>query len=120
MVNAFPAVQVATVDPELSQQLNPVAATPGVGLVCLNGATTYDSVLPAASSGVQPNFPLGISTCVFIFILAITTTDLVVTVKGAALPALPQGQAYLFYGLTAAQVTLSSVLGGQLQYGVGG
>lgn len=123
MTNAFPAVQVLTSDAATNPQMVTVTQTQGIGLQCPNGViSNLDMVLAPASSNIALPFPNGASASVFIYIFALTTTDLIIRVGGAltALPALPLGQGQLFYGLSSAQINVSSALGGHIQYAVGG
>ena len=120
---AFPAVQILTNDPATNPQMVTVAQTQGIGLVCPNGVTqNLDMVLAPASSNVALPFPNGATAAVFIYIFALNITDLVVKVGSSqvALPVLPQKQGILLYGLTSAQITVSSVLGGNVQIAIGG
>lgn len=123
MVNAFPAIQLNTIDLAVSPQTNIMAQVGGIGLTCQNGVVLQDIILAAASTNVALLFPTGISTAVFIYISSITTSDLVVKVGSGspvALPPIPYKQGMLLYGLTSAQISLNTVLGGQVQYAIGG
>lgn len=123
MVNVFPAVQLNALDPATNPVANLMLQVGGIGLSCQNGITMQDSVaLPANSTNVALAFPIGVTTAVVIYVAAITTTDLIVKV-GSGSPvslSLPANQGMLLYGLTSAQVSLNSVLGGHIQYAVGG
>ncbi len=122
-MNAFPAVQIQTSDPATQPEAVIIAQTQGCGLYCPKGViSNLDMILAPSSSGITLPFPNTATTSVFIYIFALNITDLVIHVGSSpvALPALPLGQGQLFYGLTSAQISLSSVLGGNLQYAIGG
>lgn len=118
-VNATPAVQVTLSGPSFDAPSAPPLETGGLPLYCPNGATGQAATLPAATAGLPLNFPVGVATAVFIFIAADTTTDLIVTVGSFALP-VPRGQGIVLYGIASNQISLGSVLGGQIRYAVGG
>lgn len=121
MVNAFPAVQVNVVDPSCNPQAPVFAQVGGVGLLCNSGVMLQDATLAPASSLVPLVFPLGITTAVFIYIAAAMTTDLKVNLGGTPLIlSLPYKQGMLLYNISSSAITLSSVLGGQVQYAIGG
>lgn len=119
-VNATPAVQVTIVDPAVNLTPNPLESG-GTPLYCPNGSVGQDATLPAATSSLALAFPVGVTTAVFVFVAAVTATDLVVNVGGTpfALP-VPLGQGIMLYNITSAHVSLSSALGGKIQYAVGG
>lgn len=122
MVNAFPAVQLNTIDAAVSPQNNIIAQIGGIGLACPHGVLLQDLTLAALSSTIALAFPNGVTTAVFIYISAITTTDLIVKV-GSGSPvslSLPMNQGMLLYSLTSAAISLNSVAGGQVQYAIGG
>lgn len=123
MTNAFPAIQIITNDPATNPQMVTVTQTPGIGLVCNNGVIqNLDMVLAPSTSTLALPFPNGVSTALFIYIFALTTTDLIVKV-GSGSPAslsVPQYQGTVLYSLTSAQLSVNSVLGGRIQYAIGG
>jgi len=119
-VNATPAIQVTLTGPSLNSPSAPPLQSGGLPLYCPNGVDGQAATLPASTSGLALAFPVGVTAAVFIFIAADTTTDLIVTVKGQALPVLPQGQGMILYGLTTSQISLASALGGLIRYAVGG
>lgn len=122
MVNAFPAVQINTVDLSTSPTVNVIAQVGGIGLSCPNGVVLQDMTLAPASTSIALAFPNGASSAVFIYISAITTMDLVVKV-GTGSPvslSVPANMGALLYGLASNAVTLNTVKGGKVQYVVGG
>lgn len=122
MVNAIPGIQINTIDLSTHPQNNIIAQTGGVGLSCPNGVMMQDIALAAASSNVPVQFPIGVTSAVFIFIAAITATDLIVKV-GSGTPvslSLPQYQGMMLYGISSSAITFSSVKGGTVQYAIGG
>ena len=119
-VNATPLVQVTLAAAYLGASSFGPIQSGGLPLYCPNGVDGQVATLPASTSGLALAFPAGVTTSVFIFIAADTTTDLIITVKGQVLPVLPQGQGMIFYGLTSANISLASALGGQIRYTVGG
>lgn len=119
-VNATPAVQVLVVDPAVTLTPSPLQSG-GTPLYCANGAVNQDATLPAATSLLPLAFPVGVTTAVYIFVASVTATDLKVNVGSSPFPVpIPLGQGITLYGLTSAQVSVSSVLGGKIQYSVGG
>lgn len=122
MVSAFPAIQINTIDASVSPQNNIVAQIGGIGLTCANGVLLQDVNLAPGTSNLPLAFPAGVGAAVFIYISSITVQDLVVSAgtPTAVLPPLPYRQGMLFYGLTVSEIFLSSVMGGQVQYVVGG
>lgn len=123
MISAFPAVQIVTSDSAVNPQMTMIAQTQGIGLQCTNGVIfNQDMTLLPASSGIQLAFPNGASAAVFIYVFALNISDLIIKTGSGlvAMPVLPFGQGQLFYGLTVSQISLNSVLGGRVQYAVGG
>lgn len=121
MIQAYPSAQLGTVDAGTSPQNNILAQTKGLGLQCSNGVLMQDVTLAAGSANVALAFPSGVTTAVYIFIFAITTTDLIVKIGSSPVSCpVPYGMPTFFYGWTSAQISLSTVLGGQVQYSVGG
>ena len=122
MISAIPAAQINFVDPFTDPQAAPLQ-TGGTGLACANGYIQVpDATLAPSSSTVALAFPLGVTTAVVIYIAALTATDLIVKVGSGSpvsLP-IPVGQGAFFYGITSANISLNSVLGGKIQYAVGG
>lgn len=121
MIIATPAVQINTSDGSTNPQNNISIQGGGIGLSCANGAMMQDGLLAPSSSNVALSFPPGVITAVVIAVVAITTTDLIVN-AGTTPQAfnIPAGQGMLFYGLTSAKISLSSALGGKIQYAIGG
>lgn len=121
MINAILAAQLSTVDTLTDPQNCIVARNGGLGIPCPTGVSMQDTILAANSTSVALTFPTGVTTAVFIYIAAVTTTDLIVKVGGTPVSlTLPAKQPMLLYGLTSANVSLNSVLGGHVQYAVGG
>lgn len=122
MISAFPAIQVSAVDASTSPQNNVVAQVGGIGLTCQTGILLQDVNLAPGTTNLPLAFPAGVVAAVFIYISSITVQDLIISAgtPTAVLPPLPYRQGMLFYGLTASEIFLSSVQGGQVQYVVGG
>lgn len=122
MIITMPGIQIAVSNPAANPPNTIMAQVGGIGISCPNGVIVQEATLPPASSNVALAFPVGVVTSAFVFIAALTATDLVIKTGSGlvALPILPVGQGFIVYGLTAAQINLSSVLGGQVQYVVGG
>lgn len=121
MMSAFIGIQVNEIAPELGGV--PLTQTPGIGIQCPNGiVSNLNMLLAPASSGIAIPFPNGATTATFVYIFASTTTDLIIKTGAGliALPVLPFGMGQIFYGLASAQITLNSVLGGSVQFVVGG
>ena len=122
-VSITPALQISTCDPQTNPAQNIIAQTGNFSILCTNsGATMQDADLPAATSALALPFPIGVTTALVLYVAALTTTDLIVKV-GAANPvslSVPQGQGIVLYNIASNAVTLNSVLGGQIQYVVGG
>ncbi len=118
--NVVPAAQISiaqgTNSPEMLVQFG------GVSMLCPNGIVyEKNATLEEDSEDVALSFPVGVTTSVFVFISAITATDLIVKVGTDGAPvSVPAYQGLILYGLTAAQVSLNSELGGQVSYVVGG
>ncbi len=124
-VTINPSIQILVNDPATNPTQNVAAQTGNIGILCTNsGATMQDVVLPAATSALALPFPINVTTALVLYIAAITTTDLVVNITlgghTVSLPPIPQGQGIVLYGLTSSQISISSVLGGQIQFAVGG
>lgn len=124
-VTINPSIQILVNDPATNPTQNVATQTGNIGILCTNsGATMQDVVLPAATSALALPFPIGVTTALVLYIAAITTTDLVVNITlgghTVSLPPIPQGQGVVLYGLTSSQISISSVLGGQIQFAVGG
>lgn len=121
-MNAFPAIQISTVDPSVSPENNIVAEVGGIGIVCQNGVLLQDVVLAANTSNLALAFPAGVTTAQIIYVSAITAADLIVKV-GSGSPvslSVPRNHGILLYGIASTAITLSSVQGGKVQYAVGG
>lgn len=122
MINAIPAIQINTIDLSTSPQNNIIAQIGGVGISCPNGVLMQDTTLAANTVNAAPAFPIGVSTAIFIFVAAITTTDLIVKV-GTGSPvslSVPANQGIMLYTLASNAITFNSVLGGKIQYAIGG
>lgn len=123
MVNVFPALQLSATGPAVSPPDASVQVGGNIGISCLLGYVRAPQVtLASSSSGIALAFPTGVTTAKVIAIAAVTATDLIVKV-GSSNPVslqVPAGQGILLYNMTTAQVSLNSVLGGAVQYAVGG
>lgn len=120
-VNAFLGIQINTSDLSTKPEDNIMAQVGGIGLVCQNGVMMQDATLAASTSNLPLPFPVGVTTAVFIFIAAITTTDLIVKVGGTPVSlSVPQNQGLVLYSISSSVITLSSVAGGKIQYAIGG
>lgn len=119
-VTANAALQISTVDGSTTPT-NVAAQSGGIALYCPNSALQQDATLPASTSLLPLSFPVGVTTAVFVYIASVTCTDLIVNVGSSpfALP-VPLGQGMLLYNITSAHISISSVLGGKIQYAVGG
>lgn len=119
--NLTPALQLTIVDPNQILNPNPLQSG-GIPLYCASGVSGERATLPAATSSLALAFPAGVTTATVIFIAAITTTDLIVNVGSGSPVALnlPLGQGMFLYNLTSSHVSISSALGGQILYSVGG
>jgi hypothetical protein len=120
MILANPAIQVTTLDQQAGLPPAPPLQTNSQPIQCPTGAVAEDVTLAPGASGVALAFPTGVTTAAFIFIVAVTTTDLILTVKGTALPPIPVSQGMMLYGLTSAQISMATVLGGKVLCEVGG
>lgn len=122
MIIAMPGVQIAVNNPSANPPNTIMAQVGGIGISCPNGVLVQEAALPPGSSNVALAFPVGVTVSAFVFIAALTATDLIIKTGSGlvALPIVPVGQGFIVYGLTAAQLSLSSLLGGQVQYVVGG
>lgn len=121
MLLATPALQLTTTDCSADPD-DPITIYTGQQpLTCLNGGIMQVLTLPPTSSNIALPFPLGVTTAVYVFIAALTTSDLHVNIGSSpfAMP-ISYRQGTLLYGLTSAQLSLSSVQGGQVQYSIGG
>lgn len=120
-VNITPALQISIVDPAAVLNPNPIESG-GIALYCANGQVTQEATLPASTASLALSFPVGVSSAVVIFIASMTCTDLIVKVGSGSPVSLPVplGQGIFLYNLTSSQVSLNSVLGGRIQYTVGG
>ncbi len=122
-VTVNPSIQILVNDPATDPAQNVAAQTGNLGILCTNsGAAMQDVTLAAATTALALPFPIGVTTALVIYIAALTTTDLLVNV-GASSPvslSIPQGQGVVLYNLASNAVTLSSVLGGKIQFCVAG
>lgn len=118
MITVTPQVTVFTKDPSVQAQPAPTVLC-GTDISCDKGALFVNDVLPAATSAAALPFPPGVSTAKVLVIVPLSAPDLVVTYKGQAIP-VPVKQPLFLYGLAAADVSVSTVAGGQVAYLVGG
>lgn len=118
MTSITPTAAVALKDAGVSANPNPVPFG-GLAVKCPVGALAADVVLAAATSERALPFPVGVTTAAFLAVLAVDVADLVVS-YGAQDLAVPLGQPLFLYGAAAADVSVSSVLGGKIAYVVGG
>lgn len=120
MVNAIPAVQINTVGPSNPRE-NIIAYAGGVAMLCQTGTDAQVVTLAANSDEVPLPFPVGVTTATFVFVAALTATDLVVNVGDDAFPLpVPLRQGMVLYGLASSDISISSALGGDVQFAVGG
>jgi hypothetical protein len=118
MITVTPAVSVSTKDSALS----PFPSEPMLGgqpVACAKGGMGQDVALAAGSSGVSLPFPVGVTTAAIVAIVASGAADLIVNYKGQP-HVVPLGQAWFGYTVLASDLTVSTVLGGSIQYVVGG
>ena len=118
MITITPAATLAIKDSSLSQHPNPVPFA-GTGVICPTGALAQDVILPAATVAATIPFPLGVTTAKVLAIFPATATDLVVTYKGDA-HAVPLQQPFFLYDAAAADLSISTALGGKVSIVVGG
>ena len=118
MITVTPGSTVALKDTGLSPNPNPVPFG-GIAVDCPVGALSQDVTLPASTADEALPFPVGVTTAAILAIYAVTTADLVVTVGTQDLT-VPLGQPLFLYDVAAADIAVSSVLGGKLTYVVGG
>lgn len=119
-VNVTAAAQLSVMDPVNGTPENPLQ-TGGIPLYCPNGLVAQDATLAPSTSLLPLSFPVGVTTAVVIYIAATLAVDLVVNIGSTPFAmSVPRGQGVLLYNLTSAQISVSSVLGGNIQYAVGG
>jgi hypothetical protein len=120
MITITPSAQLAIADSSLLPSSVGAVSPAGAPIICQNGWLVQDSILAPGSSGIALAFPLGVTTAQVIYLLPLTATDLMVNLGAPSPLPLPMGQPMFLYGLTSIQISLSSVLGGKIQYGIGG
>ena len=121
MITATPSAQISVVDSSVVPSSVGAVTPGGLGIVCPNGFMVQEAVLPPGTSDLALAFPVGVTTALVVYILPLTATDLKVNVGPSPFPLpVPMGQPALHYGLTSAQISLSSALGGRIQYAIGG
>jgi len=118
MRSITPSATLALKDTSLSPNPNPVPFA-GVLVTCPLGAMSQDVDLAAASTAVALPFPIGVTTAKVLAIFPKTVPDLVVTVDGVE-HEVPLQQPFFLYNVAAADVSVTSVLGGKLTSVVGG
>lgn len=118
MITITPAATVAVKDSAISPNPNPIQFG-GVTVNCPVGAMSQDVILAAASANVPLTFPVGVPTAAILAIYASGAADLIVKVSGQALT-VPINQPLFLYSVAAANISVSSVLGGKITYVVGG
>lgn len=118
MITITPAATLAVKDSAISPNPNPVPF-PGCGVSCPVGALSQDVKLAAATVAAALPFPIGVTTAKVLALFTASVADLVVTVDGTDLE-VPVNQPFFLYNVAAADVAVSSVLGGNLTYVVGG
>jgi hypothetical protein len=118
MTTITPAATLALKDTTLSPNPNPVTFA-GQPVDCPVGAMIQDVTLPASTSEEAIPYPFGVTTAAILAICPVTITDLIVTLNAEDL-SVPLGQPLFLYGVAAADVSVSSVLGGKVTFAVGG
>lgn len=118
MTTIVPAATIALKDTTLSPNPNPVQFA-GCGVKCPTGALAQDVKLAAATVAAALPFPVGVTTAKVIAIFPANISDLIVTYDGTDLE-VPIQQPLFLYNVAAADLSVSSVLGGKLTYVVGG
>jgi hypothetical protein len=122
-VTITPSIQILSNDPSTNPEQNIAAQTGNFGILCPNsGAEMQNVTLPAATAALALPFPIGVTTGLVVYVAALTATDLIVKV-GASNPVslqIPQGQGLVLYNVASNAITLNSVLGGKIQFAVGG
>lgn len=118
MITISPAIQVTSKDTSLSPFPQP-PLTAGAGVRCPSGQLGGTVTLAPGAAAIPLPFPNGVTTAAIVVIVAEGITDLVVTFKGQT-KTIPAGQADLYYGVTSANLSLGSTLGGAVAVLVGG
>lgn len=118
MITIIPAATLAIKDSSISPNPNPVPFA-GSGVVCDVGALSQDVLLPAATSNAALPFPSGVTTAKVLAIFAASVADLIVKVGVISLE-VPLEQPLFLYNVAAADISVSSALGGKLTMVVGG
>lgn len=122
MITVTPAAQLSVVDSSTNPSTTFPIVPGGAAILCPSGALLQDATLAVSTSNAALAFPIGVSTAAFFFIVAVSATDLIVKV-GTGSPVsltVPQGQALMLYNIASNAITVSSALGGTIQYAVGG
>jgi hypothetical protein len=118
MTTITPGSTLTVKDTNISANPNPVPFG-GIAVSCPVGMLGQDVILPASTVDEALSFPVGLATAAILCILAVTTTDLIVKVDTVSL-SVPLGQPLFLYGVAAADISVSSALGGKITYTVGG
>lgn len=118
MITVTPAATLAIRDSSISPNPNPVPFA-GVAVSCPKGALAVDVELAAATAGAALPFPPGVTTATVLAIFAASTADLIVTVDGTDLE-VPVQQPLFLYNVLAADIEVSTILGGKITVVVGG
>lgn len=118
MIKVRSEVAVFVADTNLSPFPKPALAA-CAETVCATGALGQDVTLPAATANAPLPFPNGVATAAVLVVVAVLASDLVVKVSGQALD-VPAGQTLFLYNVAAANVSVSTVLGGKITMVVGG
>ena len=119
MIIATPALQLSVVNAAEDPQNPPAIQTGGQPVLCPNSSAQQSITFPGSTSNSALPFPVGVTTAAIIFIAALSTTDLTVNIGGVQIP-IPARQGFVLYGLTSGQFSLSTALGGEVQYWIGG
>src|ERR1035437_4489604 len=118
MITFTPALQIAITDPLILPQAASAGNQP---IACPISSGLQEAVLAPGASSVALPFPIGLTTAKVIYIASLGTSDLVVNIGGTPFAmSVPACQGVFLYGLTSAQVSLSSALGGEVQFTIGG
>lgn len=118
MITITPAATLAIKDAGISPNPNPVPFA-GCSISCPIGALSQDVTLAAETEDAALPFPSGVTTAKILAIYAARITDLIVTYDGTD-HAVPVNQPFFLYNVAAADIVISSVLGGKLTCVVGG
>ena len=121
VITAMPSASILLVDSSVVPSLTPTIPPGGLPVILPNGYLTVDVTLPPSTSSAALPFPTGVTTALVVYILAVTATDLLINVGPTPFAlTLPQGQVLALYSITSAHLSVSTVLGGKLQYLIGG